>query len=131
MEHTSKIEHPAPGVTVETGTIVHEGREFSAGGACVTPAHLTAYLGTPTTGFHYPGCHSPGRWGAGTFGPVNTWGGETIGRYTLDSSRVCWGTRVYHVTIHLSDGSTYYGRSQGPGMVVNAKRKASQLKEGT
>lgn len=133
ITYKSNTAHPAPGVTFETGTIVHEGREFSAGGAEVTPEHLFAYLGA--------GCSNYGRVRSSRSsrtevctersGPVTTWQGETIGRYTLKSSREQWGTRVYYVRITLTGGAIYYGRSQGSGKCVNAKRKASQLKEGT
>jgi len=92
----------------ETGTMVHEGRTYSSGGAAVDDESLVAYLGA---------C-----------GVVRTWEGAEIGRYQITSS---WRVQSYvsselhQVHIRLADGRRYTGRSHGEGMIVTARRLAS------
>lgn len=125
-------EHPEG--FAEVGTIEHEGRTFSAGGAYVDDHVIVAYL-------------DPCERDAQTFralrglgpafsGPLHNWGGEVIGRYVLTSTWQQYApgayhaTRMYSVRMVLTDGRRYNGRSQGPGMIVKGRRQASQLKEG-
>jgi len=103
-EHRGRI---APGLGYsEIGSFVHEGREFKAGGAAVTDAHLIAYLGKDFT--------------------VTTWDGHVIGQYrvlsTWKTPRSMWSSTMSSVVVRLHDGRTYTGRSAGVGMTVKARR---------
>jgi hypothetical protein len=128
----------APGDTfTEVGTIEHEGHSFSSGGAYVSDDRLIAYLGDGevTIPAHIERwnrrtIHVPER--KGRTGDVKTWSDIVIGRYlitktwrTPDRSGNDWHDMA-QVRIRLHDGRHYNGRSQGPGMIVRAKRVASE-----
>ena len=103
----------APGAAfAELATVVHEGREFIAGGAFVTDDRLIAYLNGPE-----------GNW------IVQTWNGVRIGTACATTSwpmpRSWVGSRMYQVSIRLDDGRRYQGRSFGSNMSVRAKRIAA------
>lgn len=111
---TKTIGTVSPGDTfAEAGTVIHDGHEYTSGGGFVADDRLIAYLGDNNS--------------------VTTWHGTTIGSYTITKS---WRVRTPHfdsyemhqVYIRLTDGRQYQGRSQGPGMVVTAKRVASDRK---
>lgn len=100
-----------PATFVETDcTITHEERSYESGGAFVSDTHLTAY----------PGAN----------GVLTTWHGTPIGTWRAVSS---WraasymGTHMYAIRATV-DGATYHGRGFGEGMVLRAKRIASELR---
>ncbi len=110
-------------VFMERGIATHEGHEFASGGAFVADDRLVAYLGGVTTVTNY--CR-----GKLDSGNVVTWKGVIIGRYSIVKS---WKVPCRHmgwysmsqVSIVLNDGRRYHGRSQGPGMIVKARRIAA------
>lgn len=107
----------APGESfAEIGTVTHNGMDFSSGGAYITDERLVAYLGS----FDKDSSRS---------GHLETWQGIHIGRYSIVKS---WRVHSMHgthdmnqVSIRLTDGRRYNGRSQGPNMVVTARRLAA------
>lgn len=116
----------APGETfAELGTVVFQGQEFSSQGAYIADDRLVAYLGIPigVKSAEYPRTH----------GRVQTWNGRDIGRYIIVKSwrvRTCYDWYEMHqVSIRLEDGRQYQGRSQGPGMIVKARRIAAQRRQ--
>ncbi len=86
----------------------------------ITDDRIMAYLGAVDP----PYAHPP------QFGNVTTWYGDPIGRYTITKT---WRVPVRRggwyeqsqVYVRLTDGRRYQGRSQGPGMIVFAKRIAA------
>lgn len=90
-------------------TIKHEGREFTSGGAFVTPEYAVAYLGKD--------------------GVLTDWHGKPIGTYRVTST---WRTPRSFVSSTMSqvratiDGIVYHGRSAGVGMVFTGKRAKVQ-----
>jgi len=137
--HTETHGVVAPGGTYsEVGTVTFNGNDFSAYGAYVTDLELVAYLGPgevtiPAKVERWYGrtIHVPAH--NGKRGNVQTWNGQIIGRYVITKS---WRTPVrggdwyemHQVSIVLTDGRHYQGRSQGPQMIVRAKRIAKELK---
>lgn len=113
------IGHDARGIaaTLEVGTIVHEGRAFTAQGALVSDDRLVCYLS-----------------GADSFigarGEARTWNGARLGTYEITGrwearffGRRSWMASHYHsVRITLQDGREYVGRGFGNGMVCFARR---------
>lgn len=96
------------GVTAEIGTVIHEGREYSAGGAVVTPEYLICYPNDR--------------------GEVCDWAGKVLGTYRTISSRPAiffghhsWqGTNFYYMRAKV-DGRSYSIRGFGAGMVAKGK----------
>ena len=92
-------------------TIEHEGRVFESGGAAVTEERLVAYLAPA--------------------GVLTDWHGRKIGTYTVTST---WPTPRSYLSSTMSQvrccigPRTYTGRSGGEGMIVQARRLASELK---
>lgn len=102
--------------SAELGIIAHNGREYSALGAIVTPDYLACYP------------HADGT--------VKSWDGATLGPYQVLSSRLAvffghhsWqGSRYYYMRAIVRD-RTYSIRGFGVGMLargraVNLKRPA-------
>jgi hypothetical protein len=102
--------------SAELGIIVHNGREYSALGATITPNYLACYP------------HADGT--------VKSWDGATLGPYKVLSSRPAvffgrysWqGDRYYFMRAIVRD-RTYSIRGFGVGMLargraVNLKRRA-------
>jgi hypothetical protein len=137
---TASIGAVAVGQTfAETGTVIHNGTPFASGGAHVTDDRLVAYLGTGqvripahTVNWNHRTLLISER--MGRCGPVTTWEGKPIGHYTIEKT---WRTPtrggdyydMCQVSVMLDDGRTYQGRSQGPGMIVTAKRLAAQRRQ--
>lgn len=120
----------APGeVFAEIGTMSHDGTDFAAGGAYITDDRMVAYLGSIDTVIpHGEGVAIDRRPSKGD-GNVQTWQGINIGRYSIVKS---WRVHSMHgthdmnqVSIRLTDGRRYNGRSQGPNMIVTARRLAA------
>lgn len=92
----------------ECGIFVHEGREYSALGASVTPDRLVCYP------------HEDGT--------VRAWDGEVLGRYRILSSRPAiffgrpsWiGSRYYCMRATVA-GRTYSLRGFGVGMIATGR----------
>ena len=101
-------------------TITNEGREFSAGGAVVTPDAIIAYVGK-TTGDGM-GCD---RHGKTSLRELTDWHGEVIGTCYISST---WRTQHSYVssTMHqiyaTVDGINYTGRSAGEGMIFRGRK---------
>lgn len=96
-------------VFVETACIfTHEGRNFEAGGAIVTPDFAIGYLGEK--------------------GILTDWHGRALGTFRYVST---WRTPRSYISSTMSqveaviDGITYTGRSAGKGMIWKGKRKKS------
>ena len=96
------------GQHVEWGIIEHEGREYSAGGAYVSPEHLVCYP------------HEDGS--------VREWAGATLGSYRVVSSRpaVFFGRSSWQGDRHFYmwatvQGRTYALRGFGPGMLARGR----------
>lgn len=93
-------------------TIAHEGRVFESGGAAITEDRLVAYLAPA--------------------GVLTDWHGRKIGTYTVTST---WRTPGSFMSESMSQiracvgPRTYTGRSAGEGMVLRARRLASELRE--
>lgn len=101
---TRTIETP----TGQIGVVIHEGREFAAGGGDVTPTHATAYPGAD---------HK-----------LMLWDGKVIGTWRAVASwRInSWiGDRMYQIEA-IIDGRTYTGRGLGEGMLWRGRIKASR-----
>jgi hypothetical protein len=84
-------------------TIKHEGKEFTAEGAFVSPVYALAYLGKDNQ--------------------VIDWHGRKIGTYRIISSwpiHSYFSNRMYAVHAVI-DGIIYKGRSMGEGMVFRGK----------
>lgn len=88
-------------------TVTFHGKEFTSGGAVVTPAHCIAYLGAN--------------------GVLLDWHGTKIGTYRITSTwetpGSCMSSHMHQVEARV-DGVTYTGRSAGVGMSFSGKRKA-------
>lgn len=101
-------------------TVTFHGKEFTSGGAIVTPDRITAYVGKVSSEqgpqFRLTGNRD-----------LTDWHGNVIGRVRLVSS---WETPRSHVSARMYqayatvDGITYQGRTRGEGMAFNGKRKA-------
>ncbi len=110
---TNKTASPAPEVRrhyIERDCVVkHEGREFEARGAVVTPAVIVAY---PAAG-----------------GILQDWHGQAIGTWRAVS---IWKTPRSYLSATMSqieaivDGITYTGRGAGVGMIYKGKAKAKR-----
>lgn len=89
---------------VEIGTIIHEGKEWSAMGSVVTDSYCVGYLGKD--------------------GRLTNWNGAVIGTYRVTSM---WRTPRSYVSATMNqvyatvNGRTYQGRSAGEGMVFRGK----------
>ena len=89
-------------------TVKHKGREFTSGGAVVTPDWIIAYLGKD--------------------GALNDWHGAKLGTYRIAST---WRTPRSSMSSTMSqvyatvDGVTYTGRSAGIGMIFQGRRVVS------
>lgn len=101
--------HETPDGFIETGTVIHEGREYTSGGAFVSDDYLVAYP---------DGC-----------GNLKDWQGNTIGSYTVTNSRKAiffgrfsWqGSHYYYMRATLPDGRQYALRGFGAGMIAKGK----------
>lgn len=96
-------------------TISHEGREFSAGGAIVTPDHLVAYVGKKLT--NVVGQRE-----------LTDWHGDILGTCYISSTwatpRACVSSTMCQVYATV-DGVTYTGRCAGEGMVFRGRKVRS------
>ena len=100
----TRIEHDTLG---EIGIIVHEGKEFAARGAVVTPTYAVAY---------------PGKGGI-----LQNWEGKAIGTWRAIASwpiRSYMGSRMYQIRAWI-DGRCYTGRGFGEGMIWRGKVRKS------
>ncbi len=100
------------GNSYEVGTVLHEGKEFSAGGAMVTPTHIIAYPNIPGD--------KPYQWGE-----LTDWQGKAIGKCRIVAKwKTCsvWGSHMYQIEAVVND-VTYTGRSFGSGMAYKGKAK--------
>lgn len=91
----------------EIGIVEHDGKEYAARGATVTPEYAVAY---PAKG-----------------GILCSWGGDMIGRWRATASwpvRSYMGSRMYQIEAVI-DGRTYTGRGFGEGMLWKGKAKRS------
>lgn len=103
--------------TLELGTIVHEGRAFTAQGSLVSDNRLVCYLAGDDRFI-------------GARGEARTWNGARLGSYVITGrwearffGRRSWiGSHYHSVRITLSDGREYVGRGFGNGMVCFARR---------
>ena len=110
---TSRAEQrTVDGGFVEIGTITHEGREFSSGGAAVSEYAIAGYFGRGQT--------------------FTDWQGNVIGHYRVLSK---WSTpRSWLSSFQLSaevtlrDGRKYMVRGAGEGMLGRGRRASSQLR---
>ena len=90
---------------IETGTIVHDGHEYTSGGAYLTNERGIVYVSPKPVP---AGCRALG-------GTVTDWHGNTLGRYSVTSS---WRINSYHlgyytmeaIEVTLTDGRRYHGR---------------------
>ena len=85
-------------------TFNHEGRDYTSGGALVTPERLIAYPGKD--------------------GVLNDWHGRQIGTYRVISTRRIhsWqGAHYYYMRARVGD-AVYSLRGFGPGMIATGKR---------
>ena len=112
LEYRSETHTQADGARVESATITHEGRDFTALGSVVDTARgfVVGYVGG-----------SPGAW------RLQTWEGTVIAPLTRVRSwtqRGFYGVRVeIHAWRAVIDGRTYTGRNSGPGMFVRMRAK--------
>lgn len=87
--------------------VTHQGKEFAAGGAFVSPTHLIGYLAKN--------------------GILTNWHGAQIGTYRITSSwpiQSAISTMMHQVEARI--GRTIYtGRSCGIGMIYRGKSKAT------
>lgn len=110
--------HNGPnGERSEVGTFVHEGREFTAGGAYVSDTHAIGY---PTVE-------------AGA-GELRAWDGSVLG--TCRVTGTSWapgrygGSRLYAYRATIN-GRDYYGRGSGKGCILKLRAcKAKRTKKG-
>lgn len=87
-----------------------QGQTFEASGAYVAPDSLVAYPGAD--------------------GVLTDWRGRPIGRWYASSSWQVhsWqGPRMYAIRAEVN-GRHYYGRGFGEGMILRARRVASELR---
>lgn len=109
------------------------GREFTADGAFITTGVATVYLSSRET---IPEPTNPycgrqvfrSRIGADEFtGTLTTWHGEKVGTYRVVSRYFTgpYRTPIYAI-VAMIDGTTYHGRTQGPGMVCNLRAHKHQ-----
>ena len=105
-------QYATEGGMIEIGTIVHDGREFSSGGAAISEYAIVGYFGT-----------------GGTF---TDWAGNVIGHYRVLSK---WSTpRSWLSSFQLSaevtlrDGRKYIVRGAGEGMLGRGRRASAQLR---
>ena len=95
-------------------TIKHEGREFAAGGAVVTPDFIIGYVGKPVPG--------------AARRDLTDWHGNKIGTCYISST---WKTPhsyvsdVMHQIYARVDGVDYTGRGAGEGMIFKGRRVKS------
>lgn len=106
------------------------GQQFTSGGAYITDDRAVVYLASdpiPKPTYRYKGkpivTHDDWR------APLTDWHGNQVGLYYVISS---WqtpssyvSTRMYAITATIN-GRTYYGRTQGPGMVASLKAHKHQ-----
>ena len=101
QSHASKA--IVPGGFVESGTIVHEGREYTAGGAYVWGDHALVYVNP-----YDPGLNR-------SAGTVTSWEGSEMGVYRVTGA---WRQFSYHlgqftmlaIRVILVDGTRWHGR---------------------
>jgi hypothetical protein len=96
-------------------TFVHEGRQFTSGGAVVTNDYLIAYPGED--------------------GVLTDWHGNTIGAYRVVSSKPAvffgqhsWQGSRYYFMRAVVNGSTYALRGFGVGMIARGKRVKGDIR---
>lgn len=104
--------HEHDGVRVESATIVHEGKSFTALGSVVD--HARGFVVGYVSG-------EPGAW------RLTTWDGTTIAPLTRVRSWTQWGFGAVRNEIHawraVIDGKTYSGRNSGPTMVLRMRTR--------
>lgn len=107
--HRSEWQTSADGAArVEVGTFVHEGKEYAATGAAVTPDYLACYPRAD--------------------GTVADWAGNVLGTYRVVSSRPAvffgvrsWqGSRYFYMRATVG-GRVYALRGFGVGMLARGK----------
>jgi hypothetical protein len=95
-------------VKIETDcTITHEGKSFEAGGAFVSPTHVTAYMSADMR-------------------TVTDWHGNKLGDARIVSKwrrpRNYVSSHMYQVEVTI-EGRRYTGRTAGGSMIYNGKAK--------
>jgi len=104
-------------------SVSHDGHEFSAGGAIVTPDYVAAYVGKKIG--DGVGCD---RFSSTSRRELTDWHGKVIGTCYISST---WKTPRSYVssTMHqiyaLVDGIKYTGRGAGEGMLFRGKKVKS------
>lgn len=95
-----------PSVIIEKRCCIeHEGRQYCAGGAMVTPDYIVAYLGDN--------------------GVITDWHGRPLGTYRISAT---WRTPYSYVSSTMNQvyakvrGTWYTGRSGGVGMIFRGRR---------
>lgn len=120
LSRSTGLREVAPNVSAEVGTVEHQGREYSAGGAYVDDYRIVGYL---------PCGADDGRFGRGEF---TAWDGSIIGRYEVLST---WRTPRSWLSSHqvsalvtLRDGRKYIVRGGGAGLLMRGRRASCQLR---
>lgn len=111
------------GEKVETGTFVHQGQEFSAGGAVVTETHAIGY--PKFDEIHYSRGIGPASTSIALEGTMRDWSGNIIGTCKIKAwwpIRSFIGDRMYQIEATI-DGRTYTGRGLGSNMIWKGKLK--------
>ena len=92
-------------------TIEHEGKQFGAGGAYITPDYAIGYMSDDMQ-------------------QIITWHGKVMGSARVVSSWPmplnCWLTNRYYQVEATINGIRYTGRTAGDGTIWKGKRKAKQ-----
>lgn len=104
-------------------TFEHEGRKFSAGGSHVDPVYLIAYPARDPQ-------ENIAAWRHDASGPLHDWHGNVIGTWRATRSwpvRSWIGSRMYQIYATV-DRRTYTGRGFGVGMILRARRIASEMR---
>ena len=98
--------------------VTHEGHEFEASGAVVTPDVVLGYVSS------WNG-EQPGEW-VGRTGTLSTWRGERLGTLRIVARWPLRGSWLSDAMLQCEatvDGITYTGRTCGLGMIYKGKRK--------
>lgn len=99
---------------VETDcTITHEGRTYESGGAFITPERAVVYTSNNVGGHLAP------------YGELTDWHGKKMGTFERVSVWRQGDGVMYAITADI-EGRTYYGRTQGAGMIAFLKAHKHQ-----
>lgn len=120
MKYRTETHTTPDGARVETGIVVHEGREFAALGSVVDPARgiIVGYVSDAR-----PDVSS----GNPTRFVLTTWQGEAIAPLMLVRRWTSYGVArctLFAWTCVLG-GKRYSGRNSGPGMVVRMRARVT------